>query len=123
MIEGDGAGTEKDEGEGEGGQSEGEFVAALAHQSVVEVYFGDGDGEIDADGDSSAAREQANEYEQGTKKLDIGGEIAHPGGQAEAGDELGVVVKSAENLVVSVAKHDRAQSEAHDKEREGLQAV
>jgi hypothetical protein len=31
-----------------------------------------------------------------------------------------VVVESAETLVVSVDKHDGAESETHDKEREGL---
>jgi hypothetical protein len=34
-----------------------------------------------------------------------------------------VVVKPTEDFVVSVDEHDRAQSEAHNKECEGLQAI
>jgi len=34
-----------------------------------------------------------------------------------------VVVKSAENLVVPMDEHDRAQGEAHHQKREGLQAI
>jgi hypothetical protein len=38
-------------------------------------------------------------------------------------DHFYVSVKSAEDLVVTVDQHDGAQGEAHDEEREGLQAV
>jgi hypothetical protein len=34
-----------------------------------------------------------------------------------------MVVESAEDFVISVADHDGAEGEAHDEEREGLQAV
>jgi hypothetical protein len=33
------------------------------------------------------------------------------------------MVETAENLMISVVEHDRAQREAHNEEREGLQAV
>ena len=123
MVEGDGAGTEEDEGEGEGGQSQGKFVAAVAHQPVVEVHLGDGDGHVDADGASSHASEQAQQDEQAANEFGEGGEVGGPGRESEAGDNLSMVVKSAEDFVISVADHDRAEGEAHDEEREGLQAV
>ena len=34
-----------------------------------------------------------------------------------------MVVKAAENFMVSVADHDGAQGKAHDKEGQGLQAI
>jgi hypothetical protein len=123
MVESDGAAAEEDEGECEGGQCQGEFVSAGAHQSVVEVDLGDGDGQIDEDGESSYTSEQAEEDEQSAKKLCEGGEVGSPARESEAGDEVGVVVKSAEKVVISVAEHDSAQGEAHDKKRQGLQAV
>ncbi len=123
VVERDGAGTEEDEGEGEGGQSQGEFVAAVAHQSVVEVHLGDGDGHIDADGKSSHASEQAQQDEQAANEFGEGGEVGGPGRESEAGDQLSMVVESAEDFVVSVADHDGAEGEAHDEERERLQAV
>jgi hypothetical protein len=123
VIEGNGAAAEEDEGESNGGESQGEFVSVVAHQSVVEVNFGDGDGQIDADGESGCASEQAQEDEDAAKEFRKGREVASPGGESEAVDELGMVLKPAENLVVAVAEDDGAEGEAHDEEREGLQAV
>jgi hypothetical protein len=34
-----------------------------------------------------------------------------------------MVMKSAENLLISMANHDGAEGETHDEEREGLQAI
>jgi len=123
VVEGDGAGAEENEGEGEGGQSKGEFASAVAHQSVVEVDLGDGYGQIDADGKSSHASEQAQQDEQAAEEFSEGREVGGPGRESEAGDELGVVLQSAENFVVSVIDYDGAKSEAHHEERERLQAV
>jgi len=123
MVERHGAAAEEDEGKSEGGQGEGQFVSTVAHQSVVDVHLGDGDGEIDADGKSSHPSEQAQQQEQTAKEFSEGRKVSGPGGESEAGDELGVVMESAENFVVSVVKHNRAQGEAHDEESEGLQAI
>lgn len=49
--------------------------------------------------------------------------VGAPGGKSEAGDELRVVVKSAENFVISVADHDGAQGETHYEKSERLQAI
>jgi hypothetical protein len=38
-------------------------------------------------------------------------------------DHFNVVVKSAEDLVVTMNEHDGAQGEAHEEKREGLQAI
>ncbi len=123
MVEGDGACAEEDEAEGEGSEREGKFVAVVAHQSVVEVNLGNGDGEIDADGKSGRACEQAEQNQDAAEEFSERRKIASPGRETEAGDELGMVVESAENFVVAVAKHDCAEGEAHDEECERLQAV
>jgi hypothetical protein len=123
VVEGDGAAAEEDEGEGESGHGEGKFVSAVAHQAVVKVNLGDGDGQIDANGESGRTGEQTEQDEQAAKEFGEGGEVGGPARETEGGDEVGVVVKSAEDLVVSVADHDSAKSEAHDEEREGLQAI
>src|SRR5271154_184500 len=112
VVEGDRATAEEDEAKGKGGQSQGEFVAVVAHQSIVEVHFGDGDRHIDADGESGGAGEQADKHEHAAKELGKGGKIGGPAGESEASHELNVVVKSAENLVISVADHDCAERDA-----------
>jgi hypothetical protein len=101
----------KNEGEGESGEGQGEFVSAIAHQSVVEVYFGDGDGHIDADGESRHTGEQAEKDEQAAEEFREGGKIRGPARESEAGDEIGVVVKSAKDLIVSMADDDGPKSD------------
>jgi hypothetical protein len=123
VVEGNGAGSEEYEREGEGGQSKGEFIPAVAHQAFVEMDFGDGDGHIDTNGKSGHPGEQTHNYEQAAKEFGKGGKIRSPAWQSEAGDKLDMVVKSAENLLVSVANHDGAQGQAHDEKREGLQTI
>jgi hypothetical protein len=121
VVEGDRAAAEEDEGEGEGGQSQGGFVSA--DQTAMNVEFGDGDGQIDTNGERSDASEQAEKDEQRAEEFGEGGDVGGPGRESEAGDKLSMVVKSAEDLVVSVDEHDGAEGEAHDEKREGLQTV
>jgi hypothetical protein len=123
VIEGDRPAAEKDQGKGESRKGEGKFVSVLAHQSVVEVNFGDGNAEIETDGKTGDAGEQADEYQQAAKEFGEGGEVSGPGGKSQADDELHVMVKASEDFVISVAKHNGAQGKAHDKEGEGLQAI
>jgi len=123
VVEGNGAAAEEDKGECEGGQSEREFGSAVADQSVVDMHLGYGHGKIDADGKSSYASEKAQQDEQPAKEFGERREIRGPGGESEAGDELGMVVKSAENLLVPVVEHDSAQGKAHEEKSEGLQAI
>jgi hypothetical protein len=123
VVECDGASAEEDEGEGDGSEGEGEFVSAGTHQSFVEVNLGDGYGEIDADGEGRHACEQAHHDEDAAEEFGERRDIAGPGRQTQAGDELSMVLESAENFLVSVAEHDCAESEAHDEEAERLQAV
>ena len=65
----------------------------------MKVNFGDGNGEIDADGESSDAGKESDQHEQAAKEFGEGRQVGGPAGQSEAGDELYVVVKSAENGV------------------------
>jgi hypothetical protein len=89
----------------------------------MEVNFGDGHGHIDANGKSGGAGKQADEDEDTAEKFGKGGKVGAPGGQTQAGDELNVVGKSAEDLVVTVCGHDGAQGEPHNEKSEGLQAI
>jgi len=123
VVESNCAATEEDEAEGEGGKSEGEFVAVLAHQSIVEMNFRNGHAQIDADSEGRGAGEQAEEYENTAEKLGESGKIGGPGGKSEAGDKVSVLLKSAENLVISVSDHDGAKGETHDEKCEGLQTI
>src|SRR5580700_5217321 len=123
VVEGDGAGAEEYKAKGQGGEGEGQFVSAVTDQPVVEVHLGDGDGEIDADAKSGNAGEQAEQHEESAEELGKGGEVGRPAGKSEAGDQVSVVMKSAENLVITVGEHNRAQGEAHHQKREGLQAI
>jgi hypothetical protein len=123
VVEGDGSTAEENEREGQGREGERELVAVLAHQSVMEMHFRDGDRHIDADGEGGGAGKETDENERPAKELGKGGEISSPGGQAKAVNELSVVLKAAENFVVSVTNHDSAQSEAHHQQRERLQTI
>ena len=123
MVKGDRSAAEKDESKCESGHSEREFVPAIAHQAIVKVNFGDCDRQVDADGKGGGPCEQAKQYEQAAKEFRKGRQIGTPGREAEAGHELNVMVESAEDFLISVAYYDGAEGEAHDEEREGLQAV
>jgi len=90
---------------------------------MVEMHFGDSDRQIDADGEGGEASKQADQNEQAPKKFGEGREIGAPGGQTEAGDEFSVMMKAAENLLISVADHDCAKGKTHDEKRERLQPI
>jgi hypothetical protein len=123
VIEGDGTSAEAHQCESEGGKSQRKFVSPVAHQSVVEVHLGYGDAHINTEGKGGHASEQADQNENSAEEFGEGGKISAPGGKPEAGDELNVVVKAAENLVVSVVEKNEAQRQAHDQECEGLQTI
>lgn len=89
----------------------------------MNVDFDDGDDHVDANRKGGHASEEANQDEQTAKEFGEGREISAPGGKAEAGDELNMVVKSAEDFMVTVVDEDGAESKAHDEEREGLKAI
>jgi hypothetical protein len=123
VVEGDGAATEEDKAKRKGSEGKREFVPGVTHQSVVEVDLGNGYGEIDAKGERGNPREQAQEDHQSANKFSEGGEVGRPSRESEAGDQISVVVKSAENLVVTVDEQNRAQGQAHDEKPEGLQTI
>jgi hypothetical protein len=123
VIQCDGAAAEEDEAEGQGSQGQGEFVAAIAHQAIMKVHLRDRYGHIDADGEGGNASEQSEKNEDASEEFCERRQIAGPGWESEAVDELSMVLQSSENLVVSVAEHDGTEGQAHDEERERLQAV
>ncbi len=123
MIECDWTRAEKNEAEGQSRNRQWELISALPYQSVVEVHLGDGDGKIDADRESGDSGEQTDEHENTAKEFGKCGKIGGPAGKTEAGDELNVVMKSAENFVISVAGHDGAEGQTHYQKGEGLQAI
>lgn len=89
----------------------------------MEVDFRNGNGKINADSESRGAGEQANEDEEPAEELGEGGKIGGPGGKSEAGNEVSMLLKSAEDLVISVSDHDGAKRKAHEKKCEGLQSI
>ncbi len=89
----------------------------------MKMNLGDGDAEIDADSKSGGASEQADQDKDAAEELGEGGEISRPAGKAEAFDELNVMVKAAENFVISVADHDGADGETHDEKCQRLQTI
>jgi hypothetical protein len=95
----------------------------LADQSIVKVHLGDGDGKIDADGEGGSASEEADQHEDAAEEFGEGREVGAPGRKSEAGDELNMVLKSAEDFVISVTNHDGAQSKTHHEQRQGLKAI
>ncbi len=123
MVEGDGASAEKNEGERKGGQSHPEAVSVVGDQPVVRGYLPDSDAHINADGESRYTGKQTKHHEEAAKELGEGGEVRAPARQAEAADQLNMVVQTAENLVIAEIDHDRAESQAHDKKGERLQTI
>ena len=123
MIECDWPRAEKNQAEGQSRDRQRELISVLPHQSVVEVHLGDGDGKIDADNKSGDSGEQTDQDQDAAKEFGKSGEISGPAGKAEAGDELNVVMKSAENLLISMAGHDGAEGQTHHQECEGLKTI
>jgi hypothetical protein len=87
------------------------------------MNFGDGNRYINRDGQCRHARKQTEKNKDAAEKFGERGEVSRPSWQSETRYELNVMMKTAEDLLISVADHDRAQGEAHDKQREGLQAI
>ena len=71
----------------------------------------------------AAARVKGRTRPGPAEEFGEGGEVGRPARESEAGDQVSVVMKSAENLVVTVDEHNCTQGEAHDEKREGLQAI
>jgi len=126
MIKRDGAGAEENQSKGEGAGGEGKFVSwpiGRSQETIVPVDFPNGDRQVDADGEGGGAGEESGQNQQATEKLGEGRDVAQPAGQAHAGHELREMMQAAENLVISVGDHNRAQCEAHDEKGKGLQTV
>ena len=87
------------------------------------MHLPDRDAHFDHDRQTEESRKQPQHERDAAKEFCSGRKIGHPGGQAERGDRIHVMVKSFEYLAVAVRDHDRAQGEPHDKLRERLQPV
>lgn len=123
MIEGDRTAAKKDKGEGKCSESEGELVPAISHQSVMEMHLRNRNRHVDADGKSGNPSEQPQQNKETAQEFREGGEISTPCWKSEAGNELHMVVKPAEHLVVSVVEKNNSQGETHDEQGQGLQAI
>jgi hypothetical protein len=123
VIEGDGAAIEAHQGKSQNRKGEGKFVSPIARQSVVKVHFGDGDAYIDAKRESGNAGEQADEDEDSAEKFGESRDVCTPGRKAQAGNQLNVMMKAAENLVISVNEKNDSERQAHDQQRERLQSI
>jgi len=122
VVEGDRAGAEEDQSEGQRGCGQGELESVIAGQAIVQVHFPDRDHEVHADGESRDPGKESRQYAQAAQEFREGRNVAHPMGQTKACHEVGVVMQAAENFVIAVDDHDRAQGKTHDKKRKWLQA-
>jgi hypothetical protein len=123
MVKGDGTAVEAHQGECNGSEGEGKFVSAVARESIMKVDFGNGDAHINAQGEGSDAGKEADKDQYAAKEFGESGEVSAPGGKAEAGNELNVVMETAENFMIAVDKENNTKDEAQDQEREGLQTI
>ena len=57
------------------------------------------------------------------EKFGEGRNVTQPCRQAQAGDDLSVVVQASKNFVITVSDHDGAQGQAHDQKSKRLQAI
>jgi len=122
VIEGDRAGAEEDQSKSQRGCGQGELVSVIAGQTVVQVHFPDCDHEVHADGESRDPGKEARQDEQAAQEFREGRNVAQPVGQTKSCHQVGVLMQAAENIVVAMDDHDRAQGKAHDKKGKRLQA-
>jgi len=126
MVDRDGASPKKDEGQGDSGGGEGKFIAGTIRgpdESIVQVHLPDCDDEIAAHKESGSPSKESCQQQEATEELGEGGDIAQPGWQPKAGDELSMVVQATEDLVIAVCHHDETQSEAHHEKSKRLKAI
>ncbi len=126
VIDGNRPSAKEDQGKREGSRGEWEFISGMVwgtHESVVPMHFPDGDNEVDADRECGRASEQSHQDQQAAEKLGEGRYVAQPGGKAQTGDHLSMMVQSTKNLLRSVGDHDGAQGQAHDDQGNRLQAI
>lgn len=94
----------------------------IARQAVVQMHLPDRSAKINANGKCGDSREKASQQEYPAQELGERGNVTGPGGQAEAGHKLGVMMQAAENFVGAVHDHNGTQGKSHDKKRKWLQA-
>jgi hypothetical protein len=123
MVERNWAAAKENQSERQGRESQWKLRAAVARQSIVNVHFHDGDSHIDADCESGGAGEKTDQNQQASKELSKGRQICAPAGQAQTLHKLNMVMKSAENLVVTMDHENHAQGEAHHEQGERLETI
>lgn len=109
VVEGDGAAAEENQSKGESGQGEREFVSTIAHEAVVKMDLGDGNSHVDQDAEGGDASEESYQNEPAAKEFGEGREISAPGWETEAGYKLNVMVKSAEDFVITMGDENSTQ--------------
>jgi hypothetical protein len=122
VIESDRACAEEDQSKSQRGCGQGELESVIARQPIVQVHLPDRDNEVHADGESRDPGKESRQNEEAAQELREGRNVAHPLGQTKTCHEFGVLMQAAENFVVAMHDHNRAESETHDKKRKGLQA-
>ena len=122
MIESDGACAEEDQSKSQRGCGQGELETVIAGQAVVPIHFPDRDHEVHADGESRDPGKEARQYEQAAQEFREGRNVAHPMGETKSCHQVGLLMQAAENFVVAVHQHNRAQGKTHDEKRKWLQA-
>ncbi len=123
MIERDWTAAKENQGERQGRQRHREFVARRPKESIVNMHFRDGNGHVDENGESGSTGEKTDENQQASEELCKRREICGPARQAETRHKLNVVMKSAENFVITVDSHNYTQRKAHHEQGKRLQTI
>lgn len=84
------------------------------------MHLPDGHCHFNNDREGEEAGKQAEYDGDPSQELCPGGEVRQPSRKSQRTDELLVVVEAAENLVIAVGEHDRAQNESQHEQGEGL---
>jgi hypothetical protein len=109
VVEGDGASAEEDEAKGERGEARGIRSRRSPISPLWKCTFAMATDRSMQMAKAAARVNRPISTRRPPKELGKGGEIGHPGRESEAGNEVSVVVKSAEDLVISVSDHDGAK--------------
>lgn len=123
MIKRNWTAAKENQSERQGRQGQWKLNSAIARETIVNMHFGDSGGHVDANRECRGAGEETDKNQQTSEELCKRREICRPAGQAETLHKLNMVMKSAENFVITVDDKNNAQGQAHNKKGKRLQTI
>jgi hypothetical protein len=119
VIKSDWTSPEEDQGKGERRESKWKFITwaiGRPDQPVVPVDSHDRHSEIDANGERGNPGEESGKNQQATEEFGESGNVSEPGGNAEAGHKVRMLMQTSEDLVGSMGEHGESQRKTHDQQ-------